>query len=154
MKISPLTPHPSNWYGGEAVSKAVNYTYTEQFNAAGYTPMTVDGIEYGVTREYGNFSFTRVYEAGHEVPYYQPIAALALFNRTINNMDTATGMKKITQNLSTNGTAEATHTNSFVPLPSTTSSAPSMDTATTVPEPMNKWARYEKKDKLSRVESV
>jgi len=85
--------------------------------------MTVNGVEYGETREYGNFSFTRVYEAGHEVPYYQPIAALALFNRTINNWDTATGTKKVTGDLSTEGDAEATHTEPFVPLPSTMSSS-------------------------------
>jgi carboxypeptidase C (cathepsin A) len=42
--------------------------------------MTVSGVEYGETREYGNFSFTRVYEAGHGVLYYQPIATLALFD--------------------------------------------------------------------------
>lgn len=85
--------------------------------------MMVDGVEYGETREYGNFSFTRIYEAGHEVPYYQPLASLALFNRTINMYDTATGETKITPDYATNGTAEATHTNSFVPLPSSTSSA-------------------------------
>jgi len=119
--------------------------------------MTVDGVEYGETREYGNFSFTRVYESGHEVPYYQPIAALALFNRTINNFDSATGTKKVTADLNTNGTAIATHTNSFVPLPSTTSSeaATGSATGTTVPKPIipradNKWARYEKKERLAR----
>lgn len=31
----------------------------------------VDGIEYGEVRQYGNFSFARIYESGHEVPYYQ-----------------------------------------------------------------------------------
>jgi len=95
--------------------------------------MTVNGIEYGETREYGNFSFTRVYESGHEVPYYQPIAALALFNRTINGFDSATGTQKVSADLVTNGTAQATHTNSFVPLPSTTSSggaAPATGSAT------------------------
>lgn len=117
-----------NWLGGQAVSLAANYTYTQQFNAAGYTPMTVDGVEYGETREYGNFSFTRVYEAGHMVPYYQPIAALQLFNRTIFGYDTATGTKKVTVDLSTNGTAQATHTESFVPLPSTSASSASSAT--------------------------
>lgn len=114
--------------------------------------MTVDGVEYGETREYGNFSFTRVYEAGHEVPYYQPIPALALFNRTINGFDSATGQKKVTADLSTNGTAQATHTNSFVPLPSSTAAASSASgsaTGTSVPHWRNKWARYEKKDRLS-----
>jgi carboxypeptidase C (cathepsin A) len=110
-----------NWFGGEAVSLAVNYTHSHQFRRAGYTPMTVNGVEYGETREYGNFSFTRVYESGHEVPYYQPVAALALFNRTINMFDIATGTKKITPDYVTNGTAKATHTNSFVPLPTSSS---------------------------------
>jgi len=99
--------------------------------------MTVDGVEYGETREYGNFSFTRVYEAGHEVPYYQPIAALALFNRTINNMDTATGTKKVTADLSTEGDAEATHTEPFVPLPSTMSSSSSSMDSTGAPDTQN-----------------
>lgn len=54
----------SNWFGGEAVSLLVNYTHSAEFAAAGYVPMVVDGVEYGETREYGNFSFTRVYESG------------------------------------------------------------------------------------------
>ena len=111
-----------NWFGGEAVSKAAQYTNTAQFNAAGYVPMTVDGVEYGETREYGNFSFTRVYEAGHEVPYYQPIAALQLFNRTIFGYDIATGEQKVTADLGTTGEASATHTEPYVPLPTETAS--------------------------------
>lgn len=109
-----------NWFGGEAVSLQINYTHSDAFRRSGYIPMTVNGIEYGETREYGNFSFTRIYEAGHEVPYYQPIAALALFNRTINGWDSATGQVKVTADLGTMGNATATHTESFVPLPSAT----------------------------------
>ena len=48
-----------NWFGGEAVSLAVNHTQKAQFNAAGYTPFLVDGVEYGETRQYGNFSYAR-----------------------------------------------------------------------------------------------
>lgn len=110
-----------NWFGGQAVSVAANHKGAAKFRKAGYTPMIVNGVEYGETREYGNFSFTRVYEAGHEVPFYQPIASLALFNRTINMFDIATGTKKITANYVTNGTAKATHTNSFVALPTSSS---------------------------------
>ncbi|PYH72403.1 S10 family peptidase [Aspergillus vadensis CBS 113365] len=105
-----------NWFGGQAISLAVNYPHAAQFRAAGYTPMTVDGVEYGETREYGNFSFTRVYQAGHEVPYYQPIAALQLFNRTLFGWDIAAGTTQIWPDYTTNGTAQATHTQSFVPL--------------------------------------
>ena len=112
-----------NWFGGEAVSLAAQYTDSAEFAATGYVPMVVDGVEYGETREYGYFSFTRVYESGHEVPYYQPIAALQLFNRTINMFDIATGTIKINAGYITNGTANATHTESFVALPSSTSSS-------------------------------
>ncbi|RAR13599.1 carboxypeptidase s1 [Stemphylium lycopersici] len=111
-----------NWFGGEAVSLAVNFTDTEAFNAAGYTPFLVDGVEYGEVREYGNFSFTRIYEAGHEVPYYQPKASLEHFKRVLDKLVIADGSQVVTDDYSTNGTAEATHTESFVPLPSSTSS--------------------------------
>ncbi|KAF2741555.1 carboxypeptidase S1 [Polyplosphaeria fusca] len=107
-----------NWFGGEVISLAVDYTHSEEFRAAGYEPMVVDGTEYGEVRQYGNFSFARVYEAGHEIPFYQPVAALAYFNRTLNHWDIATGEKKVTANLTSNGPANATHTNSFVPLTS------------------------------------
>lgn len=112
-----------NWFGGEAVSLAVNHTQKEQFLAAGYTPFMVDDTQYGETRQYGNFSFTRVYESGHEIPYYQPEAALAFFNRSINDFNIADGTVKITDDYGTQGDAETTHTASFVPLPSSTSSA-------------------------------
>lgn len=38
-----------------------------------------------------NFAFARVYYSGHEVPFYQPVLALMLFNRTIHGVDIATG---------------------------------------------------------------
>jgi carboxypeptidase C (cathepsin A) len=60
-----------NWFGGEAVSLAVNYTHAARFRAAGYAPYVIDGTEYGAVRERGNFSFVRIYESGHQVPYFQ-----------------------------------------------------------------------------------
>jgi carboxypeptidase C (cathepsin A) len=41
--------------------------------------MLVDGTEYGEVRQYGNFSFARIYESGHEVPYYQRTSILDPF---------------------------------------------------------------------------
>lgn len=115
-----------NWFGGQAISLAVNYTHKAEFAAAGYQPLTVDGVEYGEVRQFGNFSFTRIYEAGHEVPFYQPIGSFALFNRTLQHVNIADGTMPVTANFSSTGTANATHTESFVPLPptSTSSSAP------------------------------
>jgi len=60
-----------NWFGGEAVSLKVNYTGAEEFRKAGYEGFVVGGKEYGSVRERGNFSFVRVYESGHQVPYFQ-----------------------------------------------------------------------------------
>ena len=112
-----------NWFGGEAVSLAVNYTHTKEFNAAGYTPFLVDGVEYGEVRQYGNFSFTRLYEAGHEVPYYQPKASLSMFERVLNNKVLADGKERLTGTYGSKGGAKATHTEPFVPVPTTTSAA-------------------------------
>ena len=66
-----LTKDSGNWFGGQAISLAVDYTHSKEFRAAGYEAMMVDGTEYGEVRQYGNFSFARIYESGHEVPYYQ-----------------------------------------------------------------------------------
>ncbi|CAJ2510880.1 Uu.00g065050.m01.CDS01 [Anthostomella pinea] len=81
-----------NWMGGEAVSLAINYTGTERFNAAGYTDIVVnDSYVGGQVRQYGNLSFSRVYEAGHEIPSYQPETAYQMFTRALFNLDIATG---------------------------------------------------------------
>jgi hypothetical protein len=37
----------------------------------------------------------RIYESGHEVPFYQPLVALEMFERVINGQDVATGKKRI-----------------------------------------------------------
>ncbi|CAF9904094.1 MAG: hypothetical protein HETSPECPRED_003356 [Heterodermia speciosa] len=122
-----------NWFGGEAISLAINYTHSEEFAASEYAPFVVDGEEYGEVRQYGNFSFLRIYEAGHEVPFYQPKASLALFERVLGNKDIATGETEVTGTYETNGTASATHTEPFVPLPSTTASG--SGTASSAPAP-------------------
>ena len=44
-------------------------------------------------------------------------AAQALFQRSIDGLDIALGEVKITEGYTTNGTASATHTEPFVPLP-------------------------------------
>ena len=80
--------------GGEAVSLAINYSSTAQFHSAGYAPIQVnDSYVGGMVRQYGNLSFSRVYEAGHEIPFYQPETAYRIFNRALSNMDIATGTK-------------------------------------------------------------
>jgi len=81
-----------NWIGGEAVSLAVQYSQASNFKNAGYAQIHTNASYIGgMVRQYGNFSFSRVFESGHEVPAYQPETAFQIFNRTMNNLDIATG---------------------------------------------------------------
>ncbi|KAI0541759.1 carboxypeptidase S1 [Xylaria digitata] len=98
-----------HWIGGEAVSLAINYTNTDKFHAAGYTDIVVnDTYVGGQVRQYGNLSFSRVYQAGHEIPSYQPEAAYKMFHRALFNKDIATGTVDTVANpdYATNGTAD------------------------------------------------
>ncbi|KAK4501839.1 hypothetical protein PRZ48_007648 [Zasmidium cellare] len=86
-----------NWIGGEDVSLAINYTNTAEFHAAGYTAIqTNDSYSGGQVRQYGNLSFSRVYQAGHEIPSYQPETSYRIFMRALNNLDIATGTVNVT----------------------------------------------------------
>lgn len=116
-----------NWFGGEAVSLSIDHAQADNFRKAGYAPFMVDGKESGAVRQYGNFSFLRVYNSGHQVPFFQrksantnttmeyvliPIlaaAALALYNRTLAKVDIATGEVALTSNYGTTGPAKSTH---------------------------------------------
>ncbi|GAD94308.1 serine carboxypeptidase [Paecilomyces variotii No. 5] len=78
-----------NWLGGEAIAAEV---HAPGFDEAGYTNIsTADGVVHGQVRQAGKFAFVRVYESGHEVPFYQPELALAMFSRVISGRDVATG---------------------------------------------------------------
>lgn len=78
--------------GGEAVSLAIDYPSRAEFRAAGYEDVRVNNSYIGgQVRQHGNFSFTRVYQAGHLVPAYQPETAYVLFDRIIRGKSLATG---------------------------------------------------------------
>ncbi|KAK4504685.1 hypothetical protein PRZ48_002646 [Zasmidium cellare] len=78
-----------NWLGGEVIAAHHNIP---SFPRAGYTNLTTpDHIPHGQVKQSSNFAFARIYESGHEVPFYQPLAALEMFSRAIHNKDIATG---------------------------------------------------------------
>ncbi|KAL1860912.1 hypothetical protein Plec18170_001426 [Paecilomyces lecythidis] len=82
-----------NWLGGEAVAAEV---HAPGFADAGYTNIsTSDGVVHGQVRQAGKFAFVRVYESGHEVPFYQPELALTMFSRVISGRDVATGKHSV-----------------------------------------------------------
>ncbi|KAF2747109.1 alpha/beta-hydrolase [Sporormia fimetaria CBS 119925] len=81
-----------NWYGGELLSLAIDYEFSDEFRAAGYAPIEINSTYTGgMVRQYGNLSFARVFNAGHEVPAYQPETAYELFQRLTFDRDLATG---------------------------------------------------------------
>ncbi|KAI5928101.1 carboxypeptidase S1-like protein B [Camillea tinctor] len=85
-----------NWLGGEAVSLAIPHAGQEGFAAAGYAPLEVNATYTGgLVRQHGNLSFTRVYQAGHEIPAYQPETAFRLFERALFDRDLATGRRAV-----------------------------------------------------------
>ncbi|KAK7720510.1 hypothetical protein SLS63_009728 [Diaporthe eres] len=70
-----------NWYGSQLVVNSINYTNSAAFQSAKLAEYTVSGTSHGQFKTAGNLNFLRVYEAGHEVPYYQPAAALQAFTQ-------------------------------------------------------------------------
>jgi carboxypeptidase D len=112
-----------------------NTTTDSGFKKAGYTSIqTNSDYSGGLVRQYGNLSFARVYQAGHEgrhqsvrthrhhfadatktVPYYQPETAYQIFNRVMFNTDVATGEKSAAGYSSTG--VESAFTQSEVPPP-------------------------------------
>ncbi|KAM0335619.1 hypothetical protein ACHAQA_000667 [Verticillium albo-atrum] len=89
----------ANWLGGQALALALNHRHRARFAAAGYTPLQVQARGPGTSpsssaghvRQAGRLSFTVVANAGHEVPYYQPTAAYAIYQRALDGRDVATG---------------------------------------------------------------
>ncbi|KAK3343060.1 Alpha/Beta hydrolase protein [Neurospora tetraspora] len=84
-----------NWMGGEAASLAIadamkdldpKSPYPTKFPQAGYANIQTNGrgeVVGGVVRQFGNLSFSRIYQAGHYVPAYQPETAFRVFERII-----------------------------------------------------------------------
>ena len=104
-----------NWLGGEAVSFAIAGATQPQYApwySAGYAPI-VSNNSYvgGVVREFGNLSFSRVYDAGHLVPAYQPETAFTIFTRIIQGAEIGFGNQVDLSTFGTRGDANATQTN-------------------------------------------
>jgi carboxypeptidase C (cathepsin A) len=119
------------WFGGEAVSMQINYTHSNEFRAASYSPFMVDNVEYGKVRQHGNFSFTRIYESGHEIPFYQPKASLEFFRRVLGKKAVADGVADVTASYGTNGTSGSGTTPTQSSVPSVSPSANPTGSATT-----------------------
>lgn len=114
-----------NWLGGEAISLAVaakaSPSYASIFPNSGYAPIIVnESYIGGVVRQYGNLSFSRIYDAGHSVPAYQPETAFQVFARIMSGTSISTGEIINRSVYNTSGPLNATQTNSLPASPSAT----------------------------------
>ncbi|GAO14990.1 hypothetical protein UVI_02027820 [Ustilaginoidea virens] len=114
-----------NWYGGEAVALAIanqsRANYASRFPAAGYAPIIVnDSYIGGVVRQYGNLSFSRVYQAGHSVAWYQPETAFQVFARIMMGTSVSTGEIINLAAYNTSGLSVASHVDTLPATPAST----------------------------------
>ncbi|KAL7272451.1 hypothetical protein RUND412_004738 [Rhizina undulata] len=73
-----------NWLGNQAWTNALEWDGKDGFNEEKLAPFEVAGQEKGMVKSYGNFTFLRLYQAGHMVPYNQPEASLSMLNRWLS----------------------------------------------------------------------
>lgn len=104
-----------NWFGGEAASFAVAGAAGNPYQpwySAGYAPIVANSSYVGgVVREYGNLSFSRIYDAGHLVPAYQPETAFTVFSRIIKGTDISMGNPANLSGYQSSGEANSTYQN-------------------------------------------
>merc|ERR1712154_265999 len=77
-----------NWLGNQAWSLALPWKGQSEFNTTQPVDWKVNGKAAGTIRQakgVTNFTFVRMYDAGHMVPMDQPVAALQLVNQFITN---------------------------------------------------------------------
>ncbi|KAE8420383.1 Alpha/Beta hydrolase protein [Aspergillus pseudocaelatus] len=87
-----------NWMGGENVSLSIKHDQSAAFSSSGYTDLITNQTYVGgVVRQHGNLSFTRVFNAGHAAPAFQPETMFRVFSRIMNTKDIATGNVTLTE---------------------------------------------------------
>ncbi|KAG8627362.1 hypothetical protein KVT40_004845 [Elsinoe batatas] len=119
----PIRPEPSGQTG----------SYASAFAASGYADIVVNSTYIGgAVRQFGNLSFSRIYDAAHFAPYSQPETAFTIFSRIIAGTDISTGNLVNLSDYSTQGPAIANKTNNqFAAQPSPTCWIRSIDSTCT-----------------------
>lgn len=128
-----------NWFGGQVVADEIA---APGYDSAGFVNIsTSDGLVHGQVKQSGLFSFVRIYESGHEVPFYQPLTALEMFERVLKQVDIATGQCKVEAGYKTVGSPTSTFRegNATIQFQVTPANA-TYNTALHIPDPEPTWA--------------
>ncbi|KAI1384015.1 putative carboxypeptidase S1 [Hypoxylon trugodes] len=72
-----------NWPGTLDVADAIPWSGQEIFANQTLVPYTLHGTEKGTFKTLDNLVFMRIYEAGHNLPFYQPEVSLQIFRQTM-----------------------------------------------------------------------
>lgn len=75
-----------NYLGGQRVAEAVSYSGHAAFEQKVMEPYMVQGAQKGTYKAVDNLTFLRVFEAGHEVPYYRKHLPSHPFTRRLERM--------------------------------------------------------------------
>ncbi|ELQ36921.1 hypothetical protein MCOR27_009691 [Pyricularia oryzae] len=74
-----------NWLGNQGWTEALEWKGKKDYNRADYSPLTLasahDVKPYGKVKSSGNFTFMKIFEAGHMVPYDQAEPSVDFVNR-------------------------------------------------------------------------
>ncbi|KAG8879951.1 hypothetical protein FRB98_005440 [Tulasnella sp. 332] len=74
----------SNWVGGLAFSREMEWYGKDMFRKASFEDVKISGVGgVGEVINVDNFSFLRVFKAGHEVSFYQSVASLEFLKQVI-----------------------------------------------------------------------
>lgn len=75
-----------NWLGNRGWSNELEWSGKDSFSSANTTDWysSIDGAHAGTAKSNGLFTFLRVFDAGHMVPYDQPSNSLDMVNRWIS----------------------------------------------------------------------
>ncbi|KIW24657.1 uncharacterized protein PV07_10361 [Cladophialophora immunda] len=96
-----------NWLGGQVVA---DHVAAPGYGSAGFVNVsTPDGAVHGQVRQSGHFAFVRIFQSGHEVPFYQPAIALEMVARVLSDVDIATGRTAVTSQYRTAGPTVSTY---------------------------------------------
>lgn len=72
-----------DWMGNLEAANAVEYSGHNKFKSKAVSNYTVNGVVKGTFKTVGKLSWLRVFDAGHEVPAFQPELALQVFIQTM-----------------------------------------------------------------------